>query len=99
MTGGAPALEQAGRAEHQRAGAHGCHVARRRRLLAQKFQRRLIFHEVLLARAAGHHHHVERRTIGIGDGRHDLHTAIGRHSVGGSIPPLGTTKALKNLTL
>ena len=58
------AVEQAGGAEQQRAGAHRGDVARPRRLPAQEVEHLGIAHQRDLAAAAGHEDHVERRAVG-----------------------------------
>ena len=47
------------------------------RLPLQELDHHRVLHQVLLARPARHHHQIELRTLREGDGRHDLHAAIG----------------------
>ena len=65
--GGCPvASEQAGRAQHERAGAHRRDILRARRLVPQKTENALVLHQRLLARSAGHHHHIQLRASRVG---------------------------------
>jgi len=75
------ALEQAGRAQHQRAGAHRGDVARPRCLPAQEVERLGIGHQRHLAAAARHADHVELRALGEGRRGHDREAGIGRHRI------------------
>ena len=73
------ALQQAGRAQHQRSRADRGDVFRARRLLAQEGQHLLVIDHVVGASAAGHADHVELRAIGKADGRRDRQHGVARY--------------------
>jgi hypothetical protein len=79
MRRGALVFQQPGCAQNQRTGTDRGDIFRLCRLLAQKGERGLVLHQILLTGPAGHHDDIERRTIGIGRGRHDLHAPVGGH--------------------
>ena len=63
MRRGALAAQQAGGAEHQRAGADRGDIARLRRLPAQEVEHLGVLHQRVDARTARHADHVERRAV------------------------------------
>ncbi|MCY1176051.1 hypothetical protein D9M73_163120 [compost metagenome] len=83
VSGGAFALEQSRRTQHQRAGAHRRDVPRVGGLGLEKVQSLVIFHQGTDATATGHADHVQCRAIIEGGGRFQQQAGAGgdRHQV------------------
>jgi hypothetical protein len=72
-------LQQASRAEHQRAGADAGDVARALRLPPDEVEGFRVVHQRIHAGAARHADQIELRTLGKGHARQDLHAAARGH--------------------